>query len=118
VTPPDHRPDPESLIVLCDACKRPTRAGALHRGVCPECPGVRACRHCTLPTEELDTDGHCEGCCDGVFVPVSAHVDLEDLADAQWAVMVAESDSPALDALPWERWWEPTNTLAEDRAAA
>jgi hypothetical protein len=107
VNTPDHRLDPESLLTLCIACKTPVRAGCLTEGLCPECPGVRACRHCLGVTEELDATGHCEGCCDGTFIPASARVELDDLADAQWSRMVAEDTSPALDALPWECWWAP-----------
>lgn len=121
--PPTHRPDPRDLITVCTACKGLCRRGDLVRGVCPDCPGHRACRHCLGPTEELDRDGHCEGCCDGPFVlrdldgsdvPDDARADLDALADAEFALMVAEApaSSSALDALPWETWWtdgrEPT----------
>jgi hypothetical protein len=113
--PPTHSIDPRDLVTLCDACKGLCRRGDLVRGVCPECPGVRACLHCLAPTEELDRDGHCEGCCEGVFVlrdldaladvPDDARADLDALADATFARMAAEDPSPALDALPWECWW-------------
>lgn len=109
---PTHRPDPRDLITLCAACGGLCRRGDLQRGVCPDCPGVRACLHCLFPTEELDRDGHCEGCCDGPFVlrdlddvPDDARADLDAIADAQFARMVAEDTRPALDALPWETWW-------------
>lgn len=123
--PPTHDIDPMDLIVLCDACKGICRRGDLRRGICPDCPGVRACLHCLGPTEELDRTGHCEGCCDGPFllrdldtseVPDDARTDLDDLADATFARMVADDPRPALDALPWECWWMPTASQTQEAA--
>lgn len=113
---PTHDVDPRDREVPCLGCHGPCRAGDLTRlGICPDCHGTHACRYCGT-VEVLDATGHCEHCCDGVFVPADAHADHHALADAAFAVMVAESDSPALDALPWESPWLPA--AAEACAAA
>ncbi len=93
--PPAERPDPDCVLTLCPTC-----------GVCPECLGARACRHCGVRSEELDDTGHCEGCCAGTFVPRSAHVDLDTLADARWSALGTEVEVEAspLATVPWERW--------------
>lgn len=101
---PTHGVDPRDREVPCLGCHGPCRAGDLTRlGICPDCHGTHACRYCGT-VEVLDATGHCADCCDGVFVPADAHADHHALADAAFAVMVAESDSPALDALPWQSW--------------
>ena len=100
----------------CARCGDECSALSLDRdGRCPDCHGTHACRYCGV-VDALDASGHCEHCCDGVFVPADARADLDALADAAFAVMVAESDSPALDALPWESPWLPA--AAEACAAA
>ena len=102
--PPTHTVEAFDLELACNGCNGPCRAGDLTRlGICPDCHGVRACKHCGT-VMQLDATGHCEWCCEGVFVPADAHADLAALADATFALMVAESGAPALDALPWEPW--------------
>lgn len=97
---PSHD-DPDTHLP-CACCGVPSDT-LTRLGICPDCHGVHACKHCGT-VMQLDATGHCEWCCDGVFVPADAHADLAALADATFALMVAESDAPALDALPWEPW--------------